>query len=321
VTKNSNLKFVDNSDFDTAVLFLVFNRFELTVEVFKTIQIAQPPRLYIASDGFRDHVVGEKENVDRIRNFLISNINWDCEVYTLFREKNLGCKYAVSEGISWFFKNEEMGIILEDDCLPSQSFYIYCEELLNKYKNSNDIYFISGLGEPKLANKIDFDYSFTKYPFVWGWASWRRVWKNYDVNISDWTNNQDNLVNSISNNVSTRRYWKKVLQKVYDSKIDTWDYQLSHLILKNYGKCIIPKINLVSNIGFGKNATHTINPDSKFAKRAVHNFDFPLKHPDQKLNNLDIDNFFDVNLFTEKILINKIFLKLKRFFFSSSYEN
>jgi hypothetical protein len=310
VTENFNLEFAPHSALNTAVLFLVFNRFELTAKVFKTIQKARPPRLYIASDGFRENVVGEKENVDHIRKFLMENINWDCEVFTLFRKKNLGCKYAVSGAIAWFFKNEEMGIILEDDCLPSQSFFWYCEELLDKYKDIEDVYFISGTGEPQLANEMNADYSFTKYSFVWGWASWKRVWDKYDVEILDWKENKKYIISNISDNNRTQRYWERVLQQVYDSKIDTWDYQLSYLIIKNFGKCIIPKINLVSNIGFGENATHTLNINDENANRITGNFKFPLKHPDKKIINIEIDKYFDQNLFLDRSIISRIIRKL-----------
>jgi len=129
---------------ETAVLFLVFNRLDTTKQVFEAIKKAKPPRLYIAADGARKNIDNEDKIVQDIRNYLISNIDWECEVKTLFREKNLGCKYAVSGAIDWFFENKEMGIILEDDCLPSQSFFWFCEELLNKYKDDKRIFLISG---------------------------------------------------------------------------------------------------------------------------------------------------------------------------------
>ena len=309
---NSNLEFVPPSPLNVAVLFLVFNRLEHTIEVFKSIQLAKPPRIYIAADGAREGVNGEQDKVDHIREFITNNIDWDCEVYTLFRKNNLGCKLAVNNAISWFFKHEEMGIILEDDCLPSQSFFWYCEELLNRYKNSKDIFCINGIGEFKLSKEFNSDYSFTKYIHLWGWASWRRVWDRYDVNISDWMENKLNLLDIVSDNINTKKYWKRVLQGVYDSKIDTWDYQFSYLILKNHGKCIIPKVNLVSNIGFGTNATHTLDPDDKHANRITYNINFPIKHPDKKIFNSEIDKFFDNNFFTERSIITRIIGKIHR---------
>ena len=128
----------------TPVLFIVFNRLDKTRQVFEAIRQARPPFLYIASDGARFNKEGELEKVQAVRDFIIQNIDWKCEVKTLFRKKNLGCKYAVSGAISWFFNNVDQGIILEDDCLPSKSFFWYCEELLEKYKHDNSIYLISG---------------------------------------------------------------------------------------------------------------------------------------------------------------------------------
>lgn len=306
ITNNLNNDFTPPSPLNIGVLFLVFNRIETTKEVFRSIQQAKPPRLYIASDGARDGRKDEQETVDQIRKFITSNIDWNCEIHTLFRESNLGCKMAVSSAISWFFEHEEMGIILEDDCLPSLSFFWYCEDLLNRYKNNKDIFLISGSGEPTLINEFKSDYSFTKYPFIWGWASWKRVWDQYDVNISDWMDNKSKLIDSVSEHKNTRRFWSLVLQGVYDFKIDTWDYQLSYIILKNHGKCIIPKYNLVSNIGFGPNATHTHDANDGLANRGAHNIKFPIAHPKNRSSNRVIDDFFDNNRFSQKSTILRI---------------
>lgn len=309
---NSEIDFTPQSPLGVGVLFLVFNRLDTTIEVFRSIQLAKPPRIYIASDGARKDHKDEQKNVTQIREYITNNIDWDCEVFTLFRKTNLGCKIAVSSAISWFFEHEEMGIILEDDCLPSQSFYWYCEELLNRYKNDQDVFLVSGSGESKLSNEFIFDYSFTKYPFIWGWASWKRVWDNYDVNISDWLDNKSNLLDTCSDNRTTKRFWSLVLQEVYDSKIDTWDYQLSYLILKNRGKCIIPKDNLVTNIGFGANATHTLNSNDKLANRVAINIKFPLSHPEKIFLNNEIDNYFDKNRFSHPSVIIRALNKLLR---------
>ena len=117
---------------NTAVLFLVFNRLDTSKQVFQAISQAKPPRLYVAADGARVSKEGESEKVQAVRDYIMQNIDWKCEVKTLFRDENLGCKYAVSGAITWFFQNEEQGIILEDDCLPNQSFFWFCEELLER---------------------------------------------------------------------------------------------------------------------------------------------------------------------------------------------
>ena len=180
---STNSAFVPPYPLKTAVLFLVFNRLDATKQVFETIQKAKPPRLYIAADGARNNKDGESEKVKAVHDLILDNIDWQCEIKTLFREKNLGCKYAVSGAISWFFKNEEMGIILEDDCLPNQSFFWFCEELLKRYKDNMKIWHIGGASFQNGIKRGYADYYFSKYNHVWGWASWASRWKFYDTEL------------------------------------------------------------------------------------------------------------------------------------------
>ena len=251
--------FIPPKPLETAVLFLVFNRLDTTKQVFEAIRKAKPPRLYIAADGPRETKEGEKEKVEKVRQYVLENIDWNCEVKTLFRKKNLGCKIAVSSAITWFFENEEQGIILEDDCLPSQSFFWYCEELLNKYKDDMRIWHISG-NNFHFGWQRDKDYSYYFggiYGSIWGWATWRSRWKYYDVEMKDY------------NELKTKKY----LENCYDGSIavkhrirefesiknglDTWDFQWVYCRWKNNGLTIIPNINLVKNLGFGKEATYS----------------------------------------------------------------
>jgi len=301
----------ENFSLNTPVLFLVFNRLETTRRVFNSIKKAQPPRIYIASDGPRENVNGENEIVETVRGYILENIDWDCEVKTLFREKNLGCKYAVSNAISWFFKNEEQGIILEDDCLPADSFFQFCEELLNKYKNEESIYLISGDSRGPDSILMQEDYCLCKYPLIWGWASWANVWNKYDPEISDWPNNRKYLSNLVSKHNSSRKFWVDTWDKIYQNQIDTWDYQLTYLLLKNNGKCIVPRLNQVSNIGFGDNATHTFDKNSQSADRETFNFTFPLSHNIKSQNELLINEFFDKEHFFKPSLIMRAMNKIK----------
>ena len=156
-----------------AVLFIIFNRPETTQRVFDAIRLAKPTRLYIAADGPRENKTGEKELCEQARK-IAQNVDWDCEVKTLFQKENLGCGKAVSHAISWFFENEDMGIILEDDCLPHQSFFKYCEELLEKYKNNDRIGIISGNNFQKKRKIGSFSYYFSDIVNIWGWATWAR---------------------------------------------------------------------------------------------------------------------------------------------------
>ena len=306
--------FVPPSRLQTAVLFLVFNRPDTTNQVFEAIRQAKPPRLYVAADGAREGNRGEAERVELVRR-IATEVNWPCEIKTLFRDKNLGCKYAVSSAISWFFENEEQGIILEDDCLPSQSFFWYCEELLNKYKDDESIYLISGDARGSEAVGIQGDYGFCKYPLIWGWASWERAWSKYDVSLSDWSRaSKKNTINSFTDHGPTRKFWFKTFSDVRSGKIDTWDYQLVYTLCVNQGKCIVPKFNLISNIGFGNNATHTFDIASQDANRKKVDLRLPLNHNFSTGDEININIYFDKNLFFQKTLVERVVKKMRNYF-------
>ena len=298
--------FVPPHALTSAVLFLVFNRLETTRQVFEAIRQAKPPRLYIAADGPRERREGEAEKVEAVREYVMAHIDWDCEVKTLFRERNLGCKHAVSEAITWFFEQEEQGIILEDDCLPSQSFFWYCETLLEKYKNDDSVYLISGYGrgsEPFIKNA---DYGFCKYALIWGWASWAKVWEKYDPEMSDWPQFSDTIIRNISKRSGAKRYWEQELSLTYKHEIDTWDYQLHYLLQKNGGKSVVPRINLISN------ATHTFDVNSENANRKIYDFSFPLKPEPDLESKFFIDDFYDQYEFNKRPLIVRVINKLSR---------
>ncbi len=299
----------------TAVLFLAFNRLETTSVVFDCIRKAKPPRLYIAVDGPRTSVPGEFEKVMRVRKYLEDNIDWECDVKKLFREKNYGCKISVSSAISWFFEEEDQGIILEDDCVPSLSFFWFCEELLAKYKYDHTIHLISGDSRGPDSFGMNESYSFCKYPMIWGWASWSRVWRNYDPSISDWPYFKKKYVQNISSHKSTVKFWIKTFDALYNNEIDTWDYQLCFLLFKSQGKCIVPGKNLVSNIGFGVSATHTHDKNSIDSNRDRFELVFPLDHNVSHESESKINNYYDRIHFCLKPIhvriFNKFILKIK----------
>ncbi len=275
------------------------------MQVFEAIRRAKPPRLYLAADGPRDGMGGEAEQVAKVRE-IVAKIDWTCEVNKLFREKNVGCKYAVSEAITWFFENEEKGIILEDDCLPAQSFFWYCEELLEKYKDDDSVYLISGDARGPEAIGMQADYGFCKYPLVWGWASWRRVWSFYDVHLNGWERDAEHVVNTSTDHKPTRDFWRKVFRKVRNGKIDTWDYQLVYLLMFNKGRCSVPRCNLISNIGFGANATHTNDVHSVLANKTIADINLPLEHSPSSADEREINLFFDKNVFYMKPFFQRL---------------
>jgi hypothetical protein len=261
----------------TPVLFLIFNRFDTTKKVFAEIKRARPALLFIASDGPREGKDKEREVVEKIREYVLNNIDWKCRVKTLFRKKNLGCKYAVSGAISWFFKNVDRGIILEDDCLPSQDFFLFCQELLEKYKDDERIMQISGTNV-ETESKIIESYFFSRYFNAWGWATWKRAWNLYDLEMKYYEEiaNKGGW-NRVDNPPFNGFEGRRLYNLLKSGKLNTWDYQWIYSCIINSGLCIVPKVNLISNLGFEGEATHTNNYGQN-KKLERHELDFPIIH-------------------------------------------
>lgn len=306
---SSKNKFVPPHPLKTAVLFLVFNRPDTTKQVFGAIRKAKPPRLYVAADGPRDDKSGEREKCGEVRR-IATQVDWDCEVKTLFRDKNLGCKYGVSGGIDWFFENEEEGIILEDDCLPSQSFFWFCEELLERYRGDKRILMISGDNFQFGKRRTNDSYYFSQYTHIWGWASWRRAWRYFDKDMENWPLIRDNgYLFDILQNKRAAKYWAQIFETVYRGKIDTWDYPWTFSCWIQNGLTVLPNVNLVSNIGFDGDATHTTSKDNANSKIPVFNLSFPLKHPNWMIRDDVADRWTDLNVVGTSIPIAKRILR------------
>lgn len=249
---------------NTPVLFLVYNRPAKTAIVFDRIKQQKPVKLYIAADGPRQGDAGDIENCLLTRALVREGIDWDCEVKTLFRDKNAGCGRAVSQAINWFFKYEEYGIILEDDTVPEPSFFTFCTEMLIKYQLNHKIMHISGCYFFKdLLPKNSKSYYFTKHIHVWGWATWKRAWENYEYDMPDWPQKKEGLKKYFK---IYSKFWEQIFEMVYAKQIDTWDYQWMFCIFKSNGLAINPTTNLIMNIGFGSEATHTADESSVFSK-------------------------------------------------------
>lgn len=240
-------------DQDTPILLLVFNRPDVTAQVFDRIKKVAPKKLYVAADGFRSE--SEIFKCDQVR-AIVTNITWDCEIKTLFRAQNLGCGKAVSEGIKWFFEHEEAGIVLEDDCLPELSFFSFCSTMLKHFKEDDRIAHISGSNFQDGHNRGDGSYYFSALTHVWGWASWRRAWKDYDFKISTFPK-LDTQFNAFPSHKPFAPHWLKIFDRVHKGEIDTWDYQYAYHNLINGRKAVMPNSNLITNIGIGTEATHT----------------------------------------------------------------
>lgn len=239
-----------------AVLLLAFNRPNVTIKVFEAIRKAKPPRLYVAVDGPRPDREGEAERVAEVRE-VITSVDWSCQVKTLIRGRNLGCKIAVSEAITWFFEQEDQGIILEDDCLPSESFFTFCQDKLNRHRDDHEVWMVCGFN-PKHPGENSSHAFLSQNPSVWGWACWRDRWMRYDIDLSFWT--KDTLIGlNLSAPKYVHRYYRNSFNDTKSGRIDTWDYQLTCLILVNNGFVIKPYANLISNIGVS--GTHAVTRD------------------------------------------------------------
>ena len=274
-----NPTFSTPSPLSTPVLFLIFNRPEITKQVFNAIQQAKPPRLYVAGDGPRSKCTEDEENCKLARS-IATNVDWDCEVKTLFRDHNLGCRLAVSQAIYWFFEQEPEGIILEDDCLPSQSFFWFCQEMLEYFRNDKAVGVICGFYSNELEYKPSASFFFSRYLRVWGWAGWRRSNEGYDSNINLLIEKQNTWKKDIFSHtdIFLKRYWQDMFEEVGSGKIDTWDIQLQYLLWQKKQQVIVSSKNLVQNIGWAQGA-HPLTKDNNH-ELATSEINFPLTTPD-----------------------------------------
>lgn len=300
VRKDYNKNFMSYK-LKTAVLFLVFNRLDPVRDVFSEIKKAKPPRLYIASDGPREFKITERATVESVREYILSQIDWKCEVKTLFREKNLGCKIAVSSAIDWFFNHEEMGIILEDDCLPNQSFFRYCERLLDLYRDDCRVGQISGFNSLRNVYRSDFDYFFSQYGSIWGWATWRRAWKYYNLKIESWPYIKEKKIHeNFMMSWLEKNLRSFLFDRLYRGEINTWDYQWTYAKNINSMLSIVPSKNLIINIGFGSDATHTTSSMPEYLK--------DLKRQDlliEKINPFIVREIGYDRIYHKRYIINK----------------
>jgi hypothetical protein len=281
----------------TPVAFVIFNRPDTTERVFAEIARAKPSKLLVVADGPRTNRPGEQEKCALTR-AVIDRVDWDCEVLTNYSDINLGCKRRVSSGIDWVFEQVEEAIILEDDCLPHESFFRFCDELLDRYRDDPRVMAISGdnfqIGRPQGPNS----YYYSRYTHIWGWATWRRAWQHYDVTMSSWREKrQSEWVGKFVNGRQATRYWTDIFHSVYAGKIDTWDYQWLFACWMQNALTVLPAVNLVSNIGFHAEATHT-KEDSRFANLATQHMTFPLKHPADVVPDTECDAFTQRAMFT-----------------------
>ena len=285
--------------FDVPVLFIVFNRPDTTAIVFEKIREIKPNKLFLAADGPRPSKgEDEIERCKAVRKIITEGVDWDCDVKIKFSDINLGCGKAESSAMLWFFKEVGEGIVIEDDTLPDLSFFNFCKELLEYYRNDERVRMIGGNNFQGGRKRGDGSYYFSNITHSWGYASWLRAWKDYDFALETFDETKiKRLLERKFARTDERNYWLGVYHKMLAGAYDTWDFQFLFKMWENDATCIIPNVNLVSNVGFGNNATHTTAKDDPAANRPLGSIK-KIIHPAEN----DVSDKAD-RYFFEKIIV------------------
>lgn len=312
----------------TPILLITFNRPDHVRRVLGEIRLQQPKQLFIAQDGPRDWQEGfekyildngrvvradDYEKIKAVRTVITDMIDWPCEMHTLFQELNLGCGPGPATGISWFFDNVEMGIVMEDDCVPSPTLLHFYEELLAKYKDDERISLITGTNALSKWRSYKYDYIFSKTGgmTMGSWASWRRAWNYFDWEIKCW--HEPAIKEQMQNMLGEKRFVE--LSPIFDSIYanpprDAWDFQWAFARILHNTYSIVSTVNQMSNIGFGDESTHTPNKNDRRSNMVVFNCRLPLRH-----HSFWVDKLFDWEMYqrfdrkTKKGVMLKLLLK------------
>lgn len=261
----------------TPIVIFIYKRSDNLERVITGVRKAKPEELYIISDGPKNKL--ELDQIKKTRVQLETLINWPCKVHKNYAENNLGLKERFSTGIDWVFRTTDRAIFIEDDCIADSTFFNFCDELLERYKDDERIMTISGNNFQFDNQKYKDSYYFSRYPHVWGWATWKRAWEKYDKDISDWpTHRPTSWLRDVTNGFIISKFWKYIFDRLYEDKINTWDYQLTFASFKNHGLNIIPNVNLVTNVGYGTDSTN-IKKRNKTIGILSSPIKFPLVHP------------------------------------------
>lgn len=280
-----------------AVLIIAFNRPFHTKKVLDAVRLATPRKLYIAIDGPRDEYPDDVKSVDSVKK-VFEWIDWDCQVSYKISDVNLGCCDGPLAAINWVFEKEEAAIILEDDCIPAPSFFQFCDEMLDRYSSDERIMMISGMNILQKKNigwsRGNYSYHFARLGINNGWASWKRAWSLNDIDMKNWDDKTVKLL--------LEQYLDKSLYidrsngydyvKSIQGKKSMWDYQWDFARISNSGLTIIPRCNLISNIGFDSNATHETSDKSPAANLPYGSIAFPLLHPEFVIPDVEFDNLY-----------------------------
>lgn len=282
---------MENFRLTTPVALFVFNRPDTTARVFEQIRQAKPTKLFIIADGPRPTHPHDANGCAATR-AIVQQVDWDCDCLFNYANGNMGCKRRMATGLDWVFATVDEAIILEHDTLPHPTFFRFCQELLAQYRDDERIMNISGCNFQFGQQQTNYSYYFSHFVHCWGWASWRRAWRYYDVGMSLWPEvaSSGSLAAILGHDLGLN-YWHKIFELTYNGYIDTWDYQWVFNCWCQNGLSILPQVNLISNIGFDAQGTHTTNSSSRVANLPTEPMQFPLQHPPFMLPNTVFDGF------------------------------
>ncbi len=274
----------------TPIAYIIFNRPNCTKISFSVLQEQKPSQLFIIADGPRKDYPDDIEKCHEARK-IVENINWPCQVYHNYSDNNLGLKQRVSSGLNWVFENVDRAIVLEDDCVAHPDFFYFCETLLEMYSENKNISVITGDNFQNGNWRGEASYYFSKYNHCWGWATWKRSWENYHGDIPFWSDwkNSDSWIKQMSDKTE-RKYWEVIFDRVAQGQIDSWAYPWIASTWYKGGLTVTPNMNLVSNIGFGQESTHTSDKKSIFSNMSVQSTG-EIIHPKQIALNEEADNW------------------------------
>lgn len=299
---------------NSPVLLICFNRPDTTEIVFNSIRDVQPKKLYVAIDGPRDIKPQEKDLCAQVLE-ITKNVNWECDVKYLIRDKNLGCKLGVSQAITWALKKEDRVIIIEDDIVATPSFYYFADEMLEKYKNEKNISMVSANNYTPIKNSQS-DYFFSKYGHIWGWATWKRVWDIFDVEVPYINSDiKDSYLKGIGLQPHEVKYFTKLANRIkkllYNGKINTWDYQFVYFRIRNKFISIVPKVNLASNIGIKSSRTNEISKTNTNYYPSINDFKV-TQHPEKIECNIMYDNYHFKNHLKPPPFAKRVLAKIRK---------
>ncbi|HEV8462057.1 MAG TPA: hypothetical protein VGQ38_15260 [Gaiellaceae bacterium] len=285
----------------TPVALFVFNRPDVTARVIEAVRVATPPLLLVVADGPRPGVPSDEPACREVR-ALIDRAGWPCPVRTNYADANLGCRARVSSGIDWVFDEVPEAVLLEDDTLPDPTFFRFADELLERYREDHRVMSISGDNFQRGRRRGSASYYFSRYSHIWGWGTWRRAWSLYDRDLTRWPAlRAGGWLADVLRDQHEIEYWTDVFDRVARGEVDTWDYAWLFTCWVAGGLTALPNRNLVTNIGFVPDATHT-SSDSRLANLPTKPMEFPLVHPASVTADAAADAFTGQTVFRKRRL-------------------